>query len=213
MKWSDEAWREAEPVYQAIVRHPFVCELAEGRLSRERFEFYIAQDAVYIDNYSRVLAHIASRLDDKAMTADFLRFATEGIEVEKALHESYLKGGGRRAEATPACLLYTSYETSMALAPVEVEAAAILPCFEVYRRVGESIIQRSTPDNPYCRWIATYGDPVFAAGSARAVEICDTLAREATASVGRRMTEAFVAATRMEWMFWDSAYRMEKWKI
>jgi thiaminase/transcriptional activator TenA len=26
------------------------------------------------------------------------------------------------------------------------------------------------------------------------------------------MEEAFVTSTRLEWMFWDSAYRMENWQ-
>ena len=27
------------------------------------------------------------------------------------------------------------------------------------------------------------------------------------------MHEAFTTATRLEWMFWDSAYRCEKWTL
>jgi len=47
----------------------------------------------------------------------------------------------------------------------------------------------------------------------RAIEILDELAEAASPAVRAQMTEAFVNATRMEWMFWDSAYKMEKWPI
>lgn len=213
MKWSEHTWLAAEPIYKAILDLPFVRELAAGTLSRERFMFYIAQDSIYIDNYSRVLAHIASRLPHKAQTEDFLKFATDGILVEKALHESYLGSDLPQAEASPTCLLYTSFESSKALEPVEIEAASILPCFWVYQRVGEAILKDCRPGNPYAKWIETYGDEAFAKSNIRAIEICDELADASTADIRRHMTEAFMMSTRMEWMFWHSAYQLEKWKI
>lgn len=214
MKWSEEAWRSAESVYREILRLPFVQELAAGTLSRERFMFYIRQDSLYVDNYSRVLAHVASRLPGKSMMEDFLKFASDGILVEKALHESFLGGedlSGLRP--TPTCLLYNSYESSKALEPVEIEAASILPCFWVYQRVGVEILAGCRPDNPYRRWIETYGDEAFAASTAEAVAICDSLAEAAGADTRRMMTDIFVRCTKMEWMFWDSAWRLEQWPI
>ena len=59
-KWSEEAWSLCEPVYKAITELPFVTELAAGTLGRERFLFYLRQDAMYVDNYVLVLAHVAS---------------------------------------------------------------------------------------------------------------------------------------------------------
>ena len=38
-KWSDAAWRAAEQIYEEILRHPFVKELASGELDREKFLF------------------------------------------------------------------------------------------------------------------------------------------------------------------------------
>lgn len=212
-KWSETAWRLAQPVYDAILAHPFVTELAAGTLSRERFLFYIRQDSIYIANYCKVLAHIASRLQQTDHTEDFLRFAADGVAVERALHQSFLHENVPADGATPTCTLYCDYEKARGLDPVEVEAAAILPCFWVYQRVGRDIIARSMPGNPYASWIETYADPAFEASTHRAIEICDTLADDASESVRKSMTDAFLTCTRMEWMFWDSAYNLEKWKI
>lgn len=79
--------------------------------------------------------------------------------------------------------------------------------------MGEAILSRTGKDNPYWHWIETYGDEMFARSTERAVEICDELAETAAEDVRERMTEAFLMAARMEWMFWESAYRMEQWKI
>ncbi len=116
-------------------------------------------------------------------------------------------------QISPACLLYTSLLGSQATAPVEVEAAAVLPCFWVYQRVGADILSRQQGDNPYMRWIETYGDEAFAASTAEAVAICDSLAEAAGADTRRMMTDIFVRCTKMEWMFWDSAWRLEQWPI
>lgn len=100
------------------------------------------------------------------------------------------------------------------MAPVEVEAAAVLPCFVVYQRVGEHIHARQQgADNPYRRWIETYADPSFAEAAALATRICDELADAAGEETRQRMTELFVRCTRMEWLFWESAWRLETWNI
>lgn len=214
-RWSDSAWEAARPVYEKILEHPFVRALADGTLSAERFRFYLRQDALYLDGYARRLAHIAARLGRKEHTEAFLRFAADGIAVERALHEQFL-GGEHPApeEISPACLLYTSVLESQATAPVEVEAAAVLPCFVVYQRVGEAIhAQQQGTENPYRQWIETYADPAFAASTAEATAICDALADAAGDATRRRMTDLFVRCTRMEWLFWESAWQLETWKI
>lgn len=213
-KWSEEAWSAAATVYEAILDHSFVRELAAGTLPTAKFAFYLAQDSLYLSEYARVLSHIASRLTDKNMIADFARFAANGIEVEAAMHAGFLnRYGVRREQKAPGCMLYTSLLKAQAYNPVEVELAAVLPCFKVYLEVGKAIAAKASPENPYAAWIATYADPAFEASTERALAIADELAEHASVDVRRAMTEAFVMCTRMEWLFWDSAYTLEKWKI
>lgn len=212
--WSETTWQSVEPVYNAIVRHPFVQQLADGTLADEKFRFYLLQDALYIDNYARVLAHIASRLSDKSHAADFIRFAQDGVDVEKAMHATFLNGVlPDKARISPTCLLYTSLLSAQATAPVQVEAAAVLPCFWVYQRVGQEVVKRASADNPYRLWIDTYADPQFEQSTRRAIEICDELAAHAGKDTAEAMTKIFTMCTRMEWLFWDSAWNLEKWKI
>lgn len=213
-KWSEEAWAAAAPIYERILQLPFVSALADGTLPHDRFMFYLCQDALYINNYARVLAHIASRLTDSDQVADFLRFGMDGVEVERIMHDSYLKSRCLTpSEMSPTCLLYCSLLSAQATAPVEVEAAAVLPCFWVYWKAGLEIMERAAADNPYRKWIDTYADPAFEISTRRAIEICDNLAEKAGEDTRRRMTEIFVQCTRMEWLFWDSAWNLEAWKI
>ncbi len=212
--WSESAWDAVTHIYESILELPFLKELAAGTLPEEKFLFYLGQDAHYLNTYCRSLAHVASRLNRNDDVETFLRFASDGIFVERALHESFIKGRPL-PPVSPSCLLYTSVEEATALEPVCVEAAALLPCFWVYQRVGEHILQstKNLDTNPYARWIETYGDEGFAESTRKAIEICDRLAAQASNEERRRMTEIFTTCTRLEWMFWDSAFNLEQWKI
>ena len=214
-KWSKEAWTAAASIYAQIIDLPFVRGLADGSLSHERFMHYITQDSLYIGEYFRVLSHIASRLETSSHAADFVAFAADGVAVEKALHESYISLSDRKETAmSPACMLYTSILKAQSYAPVEVEAAAVLPCFWVYQRVGETIYNACTDrTSPYKAWIDTYADPAFKASTQRAIDICDELAQTASPETRAAMTDIFVLCTKMEWLFWESAWNLEKWKI
>ena len=124
-RWSETAWKAVEDVYEAILRQPFVRELMQGTLPREKFLFYLGQDAHYLASYCRSLAHTASRLTDTRHVNAFLKFASDGIAVEKALHESFLNGEPL-PPVSPTCAFYTSVETAAAMRPVEVEAPLFL---------------------------------------------------------------------------------------
>lgn len=208
--WSTDTWNASEPVFKAILELSFIKELADGTLSQERFLNYIRQDNLYIDDYSRVLAHIASRLSSIDDVATFLEFAGDGVAMEKGLHAMYVHDGA--AEKSPACLFYSSLLKAQAYEDVAVEAAAILPCFWIYQKVGEHILSIARLEgNPYADWIRAYSDPAFDASTRRAIGVCDRLADAATPATRAHMTEIYLQCSRLEWLFWDSAYRLESW--
>lgn len=204
-KWSDEAWEASLPIYEAILRLPFLSELADGTLPSGTFRRYIEQDNLYITQYSRVLAHIASRLDDMEHMDAFLKFAGDGVAMEKSLHAMFVSG--EKIEMSPACLFYTSLLKAQSYENVAVEAAAVLPCFWIYLKVGKHILSTAALEgNPYADWIRAYSDPAFDAATEKAIEICDSLADRATPEVRRQMTEIYLECSRMEWRFWNAAY-------
>ena len=211
-RWSREAWNASLPVYEAILKLPFITELAEGTLAPEVFRRYIEQDNLYITQYSRVLAHIASRLDNLDDMDAFLKFADDGVQMEKALHSMYVSD--TPADMSPVCLFYTSLLKAQAMEPVAVEAAAILPCFWIYLAVGKHILSVAKLDgNPYADWIKAYSDPAFDASTEKAIAICDRLAERADATTRARMTEVYLQASRMEWLFWETAYAPRPWEV
>lgn len=210
--WSQEAWRLSASVFEAILNLPFLNELAEGTLPREKFNFYIGQDALYLNDYSKVLAHIASRMPDTELSETFLGFAANGIAVERGLHASFISEAPK--QKSPTCLFYTSLLKSSVMEDLAVECAAVLPCFWIYREVGKEIAGRAKLEgNPYAIWISTYADETFEKSTDLAIDICNRMAEQSSPEVQRRMTQFFLNASRLELRFWDSAYKLENWEI
>jgi len=216
MKWSEQAWRQIKGPYEAILEMPFIRELTNSQLPLEKFRFYMAQDSLYLEHFGRSLALIGARAHEIGDALAFMRFAENAIVVENALHASYFADFGLtdKGEIQPACHHYVHFlRSTAALEPVEIAMAAVLPCFWIYQRVGDYILtQPQTENNPYQRWIDTYGGEEFAASVHLAIQLCDAVAEQTTQKIRKQMTEAFITATRMEYAFWEAAYELRKWE-
>ena len=216
MKWSDKAWEAITPVYEEIKMSPFVVELMNGTLEKEKFAFYIQQDTLYISDFGKILTAIATKLTKTEHVEAFIGFASDSMYAEKAMHQLFFKelDVPEAQSASPACLLYTSYLYRQFNAPLEVMAAAVLPCFWIYKKIGDYILANQVKENnPFQAWINMYIGDEFAQSVEKAIRICDELAADCTDEQQKAMTDAFVVCSKMEWMFWDSAYRLEQWKI
>ena len=218
--FSDTAWGRTARLRAAIHALPFNIELADGSLSRARFQGYVIQDALYLQQYARVLAMAGVKGPDGATLRMFASCALEAVAVEQALHARYLTEFGidparlAEAEPSPDCLGYTSFLLATAYhEPWEVLLAALLPCFWVYWDVGSAIAQRAAVDNPYRAWIDTYADEGFGEAVRTVIGITDRAAAATTPAMVERMMAAFIRCTQYEWLFWDSAYQQRGWPI
>jgi thiaminase/transcriptional activator TenA len=216
--FSNLAWQRIAGLRAAIHAMPFNAELAAGTLSGERFRGYIIQDALYLDQYARVLAIAGARGPDAGTLHMFAQSALGAVAVEKALHETYLKQFGvdpsrlSEAEPSPDCLGYTSFLLATAYHdPWEVLVAALLPCFWLYHDVGTTIARDAAPANPYRAWIDTYADPGFGEAVRRVIAITDQAAEATTPAIRERMMTGFVRCSQYEWLFWDGAYQQRGW--
>lgn len=212
---AQDFWKAIEDLFAAIVHHPFNGELGKGVLHRDRFLYYIQQDALYLIDYGKALSLLATRSDTPDRMRDFIRFAWGIFTVEEAMHQIYFKEFGVQDPVrikSPACFAYTNFLlATTALRSYEEGVAAVLPCFWVYREVGLSIYRSATRPNPYQRWIDTYAGKEFVEATERAIEALEDAVVSASEASRNRMLEAFITSTRLEWLFWDSAYRMEQW--
>jgi thiaminase/transcriptional activator TenA len=218
--FSRQAWERNAALYEAIRMMPFNAELAAGTLSDGRFKHYITQDAHYLIGFGRALTLAAAKAPNPDRIVQFAKSAEGAIVVERALHGSFFAQYGITGELfaatplSPACHHYVSYLLATAYGePYEVLLGALLPCFWIYAEVGRDIHSRAASANPYQAWIDTYAGEAFHAAVQAVIAAADEIADIAAPPLRERMHAAFSRATQLEWMFWDSAYRMENWPV
>jgi thiaminase (transcriptional activator TenA) len=219
-RFTDELWQGVTGIYDAIIAHPFLSGLTDGSLPRDSFAFYVVQDALYLQQYARALAAVAGRAPDTAGTEIFARHAASIVSVERQLHDSLLAdlgidpGSIDTAEPAPTTLAYTSYLLAAAGGGSYAEGvAAVLPCYWIYRDVGQELQRRGSPDPSYRQWIDTYGGEEFDAEVREVLAIADEIGPRLAPAERGRAHQHFRATSRYEWMFWDMAYRRETWPV
>jgi hydroxymethylpyrimidine/phosphomethylpyrimidine kinase len=206
--FSQELWADSAPQREAIFGLDFIKELAAGTLSEGHFAYYLAQDALYLNSYSRVLAR-ASAL---APTEEEQRFWAAGAQnclaVELSLHRDWLSkhpvelARGRVTKQYVDHLLAASTSGSYG----EV-VAAVLPCYWLYAEVGrvlhaDYILREGA--HPYGAWLETYADEAFAEATRTAVSIMDAAARRGSAAERAAMRTAFADSAQFEVDFFDA---------
>ena len=84
-RFTDQLWREAEPVWHAIREHPFLRDLRAGTLPIETFRYYVVQDYHYLEAFGRSVATALA----KAPTSELLTMVARRVNtpIERPLHE------------------------------------------------------------------------------------------------------------------------------
>jgi thiaminase/transcriptional activator TenA len=218
--FSREAWDRNIAIYESIRTMPFNVQLTSGALSEARFKHYVTQDAHYLIGFGRALALAAAKGPSADRIVQFAKAAVGALVVERALHGSFFKQYGITPQAfaqtplSPACHHYVCYLLATAYGePYEVLLGALLPCFWIYAEVGRDIHARAQPANPYRAWIDTYAGEEFHAAVRAVIAATDEAGAEVSSSLRARMHAAFTRATQLEWVFWDSAFRLETWPV
>jgi thiaminase (transcriptional activator TenA) len=197
------------PLIQRILQHPFNDALAKGTLSQQKFLAYLQQDTLYLRDFSKALALVSARLPS-IFSGRILKLALGAVEAEQKLHESYLSAYEitELPQKNPACFAYTHYLLSLAtLGCVEEALASLVPCFWIYKIVGQHVAERCVVPNPFYPWIAAYSSPSFEEAVNEIILVMNHLAENASSEGREKMHNAFKCATELEWLFWEDAYQ------
>jgi thiaminase/transcriptional activator TenA len=220
LAFTDELWRAIDDIYAAILRHPFLTGLTDGSLSRERFQFYAVQDALYLREFARGLSIAAARAPRDEWIIMFNEHAAEALRVERALHEGFFQEFGLDADAVattplaPTNLAYTSYLLAVAYGrPFHEAVAALLPCYWIYWEVGKALERAGSSDPLYARWIGTYASDAFGDVVRAVLATTEQMAGALGPAERAAMRRHFVTTSRYEWMFWEMGHRREAWPV
>lgn len=211
--FSDLLRREAEPYLAGIYGLEFIRDLGSGSLTENHFAYYLSQDSLYLNGYSRVLARAGALAPTEPEQLFWVRSALSCLEVESELHRTWLAGRPAPAGQGPVTKGYVDHLlAASASGSYGVLVAAVLPCFWLYAEVGERLhgefeAAGSPAGHPYAEWLRTYADEAFAAATRQAIAIVDDAGRNASASERSAMLAAFVSSCQFEVDFFDAPRR------
>ncbi|VXB44086.1 Hydroxymethylpyrimidine/phosphomethylpyrimidine kinase [Arthrobacter sp. 9AX] len=203
-------WTQARQDLDDIYALDFIRGLVSGSLQEQEFAYYLSQDAIYLNGYSRVLARASALAPTEAEQLFWAGSASQCLEVESELHRSWLSTRSVRPELGPVTKSYVDHLTAAsASGSYAVLAAAVLPCFWLYAEVGATLHARflaagEPAGHPYAAWLRTYADEGFAAATRQAIAIVDAAGRRASAADREAMMTAFKQSCRLEVDFFDA---------
>ena len=210
-KWVENCWDKYIDIYNNTKELPFIREIISGRLEYEKFIFYIQQDALYINSFTKVLAKLAKRIDNQKLKTYFETFVEENMEQEKELHKSYIENFKlEEIRPTKTCLSFINFNENLAQSSsVEIAIAGILPCFIVYQQLGIHIFQNHIKqNNPFIKWINTYAGVEHADSVIKIREACEFYANKTSTEGREQMYKSYEEGCKLDQKFWISCYEM-----
>jgi thiaminase/transcriptional activator TenA len=219
-KFSEQLRLEADAIWEASFRHPFVTGIGDGSLPLAAFRHYLLNDAYYLSQFARVQAIGAAKAHDLHTVGRMAAHVQGTYGAELSLHEKFAAKLGITAEEraafvpAPSAYAYTTHMLSAAYSGQLGDIlAAILPCYWLYYEIGEKLKGLKPEVEVYREWIDAYGGEWFGELVREQIERLDSIAEIVSEADRVRMKRHFLTSSRYEWMFWQMGYTQEQWPV
>jgi len=207
---SDKLRKMADPIWEAIFKHPFVVELYSGALPLEKFRYYLLQDYNYLVNFAKALSLATAKAPAVPLMREALALAYGTVTGEMANYEALLGEVGLTLEDAAGAepnfvnVSYMSYLLSVcSLEGFYQCMAAALPCFWSYAETAQrhKDVLEKNPVQLYRRWASVYLSEDYLSLVRRLRGVLDSSGLPAEA-----LWPYFKQASLYELKFWEAAY-------
>ena len=218
MLFTDYLYESSKEIWDKYLEHPFLVELGEGTLDKEKFRKYLIQDYLYLIEYAKVYAMACVKSRNMRELKKFHNGVAGSIETETANHIMYLKDFGENIEdmefkykLNMANESYTSYMKAISVTgTIEEIIAGVLPCTWSYNYIGLKLKEKyknNLEGNFYKSWIETYASDEYVAFKNEWLDFTNELCTNLPDETKEKLKDIFVRASKYELEFWDMAYR------
>ena len=216
MSLTDDLRAGVGPLWDQVVRHPFVTELGDGTLPEAKFRVYFEQDYLFLKDWMQLLGLGVAKSPDFDSARNICAFLNGGLIGEEALFRQVFQDMGLSTadvvalDPLPTTLAYGSFLKSIAYGGSYLEIATALLAIEwPYLQWAQDInAAGKKPANPhYQAWIDIHDSQAMR-------DIVGFLRRSIDGAGGAdrtRLMEVFHQAVRYEYLFWEMPYRGEAW--
>lgn len=221
--FTEELRSKADPLFEAIFRHPFVQGIAEGNLSGEQLAHYVRQDFQYLTVFCQVYGLAVSKSTRREDIAFFNEQIGFVLDSENHPHQNLARVSGYSIEELeganellPTARNYTRHMLHAAHSGTLGELlSALYPCPLTYWEIGLGLKEEVKPgdSHPFKEWIEFYADPVVGDICREFAGRIDRLAARAGEDERARMEDHYLTSCRMEYLFWEMAHNLERWPV
>lgn len=220
MKTTERLLEETKEIWAEYNKHPFVMGIQNGTLDKEKFRYYIIQDYLYLEDYTKAFAIGIAKANSLEITRLFSSYINILTSDEMDIHRGYmdrLSITQEELETMPRALdnlSYTSYMLRVAYEEGEAEIlTAILSCAYSYEIIAGNIVKNNpeSAEHPfYGEWIKGYASEHYTKENTILLETLDRLTVHYSEQQVRHLAEIFAACSRYELAFWEMSWNMSR---
>ena len=217
MNCTDILYKDAKPLWDQQLQHPFVVGIGAGSLPEDTFARWVRQDYLYLVEYSRVFAWAAAKSDRLESMSWYAYGLNLTLNTEMQLHRDYARRFGiseqelEQESMWPTTRAYTDFLVRTAADGDMADLVAVLlPCAWGYAHIGTHLAAQGLPaDARYADWISMYASPEFVEASDWLKAELNRLAAGATPEKFKRLQHLFMLSSQYEYRFWDMCWEGE----
>ncbi len=218
MGLSDELRAGVGTIWEKVVTHPFVTEMADGSLDRTTFNIYFDQDYLFLRDWAILLSLATAKAPDFDAARELVGFLHLGLGGEEGLFQEAFRERGLSREAVseiqylPTTQNYSGYLRTLAYEGTFTEVVATLlavewPYLDWAQRAEQA--GKKPGDRYYQTWIDIHASPGMSGFVSWLRSVVDGCAP--TPDQRDKLQGIFQNVLRYEYQFFDMAYRGEKW--
>ncbi|WP_377866807.1 thiaminase II [Bacillus sp. R86525] len=220
MKFCDRLLDTVQPVWEKSHNHPFVVGMGDGTLEKDKFQYYIIQDYLYLLDYAKLYAIGVVKATNPQVMGKFAEQIDGILNGEMTIHKQYAKRLGisvremESAKPSAKNLAYTNYMMSVSQNGTLAELiAALLPCMWSYWEIGKRLndIPGARDHEFFGEWIQGYSSEEYGNLCIWLIDLLNEMAAGKSEKELDRLEEIFLYSSRFEYLFWDMSYRKEMW--
>lgn len=222
MSFTEALRREADPIFQAIFKHPFVQGIGNGELESDQLIHYVKQDFEYLNTFIQIYGQAISQCDNRKDMAMFNEQISFILNSEIHPHHNFCEVAGVKYEdlqyepLAPTAHHYTRHMLDVANGGSLGEILAVLlPCPWTYNEIGDYLAAEKHPgkSHPFYDWIHFYSSKGDMSVTDNFRARLDAYAETVPAHEKARMKDHFIKSCQLEYLFWEMSYQKEKWPV
>jgi thiaminase/transcriptional activator TenA len=163
---ADKLWELNSSLVMKIMNSPFIQQLQDGTLSNKVFDYYINQDILYCDDYTRSISVAAAKTKTNYEYNVFHNMTDIVLdEHSTSMKKRYIVSSSATTQKkNDVNVKYSNLISATAWREHPYLAAVVLsPCMRLYAYIAQQICLHHdiVPSHPYYDWISEYNSTSY----------------------------------------------------